>query len=47
MKHPPRQYTDDEAYRMTEAFINETWGKKPDEMLDYRRWQREQAAAEG
>ena len=21
MKHPPRQYTDDEAYRMTEAFI--------------------------
>jgi myo-inositol-1-phosphate synthase len=23
-KHPPRQYTDDEAYRMTEAFINGT-----------------------
>ncbi len=22
MKHPPRQYSDDEAYRMTEAFIN-------------------------
>ncbi|MCK4488189.1 MAG: inositol-3-phosphate synthase, partial [Desulfobacterales bacterium] len=47
MKHPPRQYTDDEAYRMTEAFINETWGKKPDEMLDYRRRQRQQAVAEG
>ena len=23
-KHPPRQYTDDEAYRMTEVFINGT-----------------------
>jgi len=21
MKHPPKQYTDDEAYRMTEEFI--------------------------
>ncbi len=25
-KHPPRQYTDDEAHRMTEAFINGTYG---------------------
>ena len=24
-KHPPRQYTDDEAHRMTEAFINGTY----------------------
>jgi len=40
-----RQYTDDEAYRMTEAFINETWKKKPHEMLDYRRRQRQQAVA--
>lgn len=47
MKHPPRQYTDDEAYRMTEAFINGTWKKRPDEMLDYRRRQRQQAVAEG
>ena len=47
MKHPPRQYTDDEAYRMTEAFINETWGKKPDEMPDYRRRERQQAVAKG
>jgi myo-inositol-1-phosphate synthase len=23
-KHPPRQYTDDEAYRMTEVFIKGT-----------------------
>ncbi len=47
MKHPPRQYTDDEAYRMTEAFINRTQGEKPHEMLDYRRWQGKQAVAEG
>lgn len=26
-KHPPRQYTDDEAYRLTEAFIN-SWGRR-------------------
>lgn len=24
MNHPPRRYTDDEAYRMTEAFIRGT-----------------------
>lgn len=29
-KHPPRQYTDDEAYRMTEAFIEGQWGDQPD-----------------
>jgi myo-inositol-1-phosphate synthase len=28
MKHPPRQYTDDEGYRMVEAFIDQTWGKR-------------------
>jgi myo-inositol-1-phosphate synthase len=47
MKHPPRQYTDDEAYRMTEAFINRTREKKPHEMLDYRRRQGKKAVAEG
>jgi len=26
-KHPPEQYSDDEAYNMTEAFINGSWGK--------------------
>lgn len=26
-KHPPRQFTDDEAYRLTEAFISGEWGK--------------------
>jgi len=29
MKHPPRQYTDDEAFRMVEAFVDESWGKGP------------------
>jgi len=47
MKHPPRQYTDDEAYRMTEAFINRTREKKPHEMLDYRRRQGKKAVGEG
>jgi myo-inositol-1-phosphate synthase len=45
MKHPPQQYTDDEAYRMTEAFIDEAWGKKRGEMPDYGRWERKQAVA--
>jgi len=27
-KHPPRQYTDDEAYNMTEAFIRGAWRDK-------------------
>jgi myo-inositol-1-phosphate synthase len=27
-KHPPRQYTDDEAFHMTEAFIGGTWKEK-------------------
>jgi len=27
MKHPPQQYTDDEAHRLVEAFIDESWGK--------------------
>ena len=47
MKHPPRQYTDDEAYRMTEAFINGTWGKKPDEVPDHSSWHGEQVVEEG
>jgi myo-inositol-1-phosphate synthase len=29
-KHPPRQFTDDEAYRMTEAFIRDQWGQLQD-----------------
>ncbi len=44
-KHPPRQYTDDEAYRMTEAFIDGSWRERPSEMRDSRR--RQQAIAKG
>jgi myo-inositol-1-phosphate synthase len=46
MKHPARQYTDDEAYRITEAFINGTWGIRTDEMPDYRCRKRQQVVAE-
>ncbi len=34
MKHPPKQYTDDDAYRMTEAFLDGTWDTKVHEMPD-------------
>lgn len=34
-KHPPRQYTDDEAYHMTEAFIAATWGEKLTEVAGF------------
>jgi len=44
-KHPPRQYTDDDAYRMVEAFIDGTWGGELSEMSDNSGWAREPAAA--
>ncbi|MGD8531315.1 MAG: inositol-3-phosphate synthase [Syntrophobacterales bacterium] len=47
MKHPPRQYTDEEAYRMTEAFIQGTWVKKTDETVDHRQRHRPQVVGEG
>ena len=47
MKPPPRQYSDDEAYRMTEAFILGTWVKKSDEHVDLRRRQGQQVVAKG
>ena len=37
MKHPPRQYSDDEAYNLLEAFIHEPRGEELDEMPDHRR----------
>ena len=45
MKHPPRQFTDEEAYRMMEAFIDPTWGedRRPRERKDSER----SAAAKG
>lgn len=47
MKHPPRQYADDEAYRMTEAFIQDSWMKKSDGKVDLRRRQRRQVVGKG
>ena len=47
MKHPPRQYTDDEAYRMTEAFILGTWVKKTDEQVDHAHSPRQQVVGKG
>ena len=47
MKHPPRQYTDEEAYRMTEAFIQGTWLKKTDETLGHPPSQRQQVVIKG
>ncbi len=42
MKHPPIQYTDDEAYRMTEVFINGICAEeKDDEVPDNRGRERE------
>ncbi len=46
MKHPPQQYPDDEAYRMTEAFIHGTGGKTLHEMPDHRRREGQPAMAE-
>ena len=43
-KHPPRQYTDEEAYRMTEAFINGTYGERQHEMPDHHFSERKQTA---
>ncbi|MGR3309539.1 MAG: inositol-3-phosphate synthase [Candidatus Brocadiales bacterium] len=45
MKHPPRQYTDDEAYYMTNAFINGTLGGVLHEMSDYSGGERQAAEA--
>jgi myo-inositol-1-phosphate synthase len=47
MKHPPRQYTDEEAYRMTEAFIQGTWVKKTEETADHLSRQRQQVVGKG
>jgi myo-inositol-1-phosphate synthase len=47
MKHPPRQYTDEEAYRMTEAFIQGTWVKKIDESVDPAHSHRQEVVGKG
>jgi len=43
-KHPPRQFTDDQAYRMTEAFIENKRGEAH-EVSDHRRRPGQPAAA--
>ena len=43
-KHPPRQFTDDKAYQMTENFITQ-YPQKVREMSDYRRRQSDSARA--
>jgi len=45
-KHPPAQFTDDEAYKMMEEFISDE-GAAEDEMLNYRSGQRLPAATKG
>jgi myo-inositol-1-phosphate synthase len=40
-KHPPRQFTDDEAFKMVEAFISENRVELGD-LSDYRSTEREQ-----
>jgi myo-inositol-1-phosphate synthase len=47
MKHPPRQYTDEEAHRMTEAFIQGSWAKKTEETVDHLPRQRQQVVGKG
>ncbi len=46
-KHPARQYTDDEAYHMTEAFIDGTLRDKVAEMSSRRQRADRRIAAEG
>jgi myo-inositol-1-phosphate synthase len=46
-KHPPRQYTDSEAYHMTEAFIEGTDGEVQHEVSDHRSGAREQTVQAG
>ena len=47
MKHPPRQYSDDQAYDMVEAFIHETREGDLDEMPDHRRREGQPTLVEG
>ena len=46
MKHPPMQFTDDEAYRMTEAFIKGTGKEASNEMPYYSCREREEVITE-
>ena len=46
-KHPPRQYTDDEAFGMTEEFIIDNEREELNEVPNPRSRQRESSLAEG
>ena len=46
-KHPPVQFTDEEAFQMVEEFISDEGVVAEDEMFNYRSRQRETATAEG
>ena len=46
-KHPPVQFTDEEAFQMVEEFISDEGVVAEDEMFNYRSRQREPATAEG
>lgn len=45
MKHPPRQYTDDEAFRMTEAYIRGDVEERPVEPMEEDLWREGRAAS--
>ncbi|MBW1668688.1 MAG: inositol-3-phosphate synthase [Deltaproteobacteria bacterium] len=45
-KHPPRQFTDDEAYHLVDQFISEE-SDHVRKVFDYSGWQGEQAGAKG
>jgi myo-inositol-1-phosphate synthase len=47
MKHPPLQYTDDEAHRLIEAFIEGNWGAEASEQSAVRARRRHSAAGQG
>jgi hypothetical protein len=47
MKHPPRQYTDNEAFHMTEAFIQGLHVKTPKAVDRLRPFEKETGETEG
>ncbi len=46
-KHPPRQYTDDKAFRMTEEFIADVNRDELNEVSDSRSRERDPSSEEG
>jgi len=46
MKHPPAQFSDDEAYRMTQEFISGFWKPNANEMPYYSRCESEKVIVE-